>query len=166
MTELQPERSGNRRWLSDDDLRSAVRLLAFFGLLGYGFAIVMFLGEGTPGAWQRTPFILPGAPFGTYAENTQLLLLTMGAGFGLLFVGSILAFRWQRMAAGTLIAGGAVHLFSWILMLRDTTRPHDNGPIVWLILFVLPPFALAYLLLITSGRGPVRPAASGSAGGA
>ena len=166
MTELQPERSGNRRWLSDDDLRSAVRALAFFGLLGFGFAMVMFLGEGTPGAWQRMPFIVPGAPFGTYAQNTQLFILTLGAGFGLLFVGAILAFRWQRLAAETLIAGGAIHLFLWILMLLDTTRPHDSGPIVWLILFVLAPFALACLLLISSGRGPVRPAASGSAGGA
>jgi hypothetical protein len=165
MTTLLPELEENRRWRRDDSLRWAVRALAFFGLLGIGFTLLLFLGEGTPGGWQRMPFVSPGAPFGTYAQNTQLGILTLAAGFGLLFVGAILAFRWQRMAAGTLIAGGAVHLFLWILMLRDTTRPHDNGPIVMPILFILVPFALASLLLVISRPRAVRPAASGSVGG-
>jgi len=167
MTELQPKRRSNRRSRRDDYLRWAVRALASFGLLVNGFA-VLSLGIGGEGATlQSLPFVSPGAPFGTYAQNTQLGILTLAAGFGLLFVGAILAFRWQRLAAGALIGGGAVHLFlsAISLFLPDTTRPHDNGPIVMPILFVLAPFALASLLLVTSRRWAVRPAASGSVGG-
>jgi FtsH-binding integral membrane protein len=165
MAELLPELEENRRWRRDDYLKWAVRALAFFSLLVVGFTLLLFLGEGTPGGWQRMPFVSPGAPFGTYAENTQLGILTLAAGFGLLFVGAILAFRWQRIAAGTLTAAGAVYLFLSVIGLLDTTRPHDNGPIVMPTLFVLVPLSLAGLLLGNSRRRAVQPAASGSVGG-
>jgi hypothetical protein len=61
--------------------------------------------------------------------------------------------------------GGAVHLFLLRIQQLDTARPHDNVLVVMPILFVLPPFALAGLLLVISRRRAIRPAASGSARG-
>jgi hypothetical protein len=163
MTRFLPSLRVNRRLRHDDYIRWTMGALASAGVLVNGFGLLSILAG--PHGLQRLPFVSPGAPFGTYAQDTQLGILTLAAGFALLFVGAALAFRSQRMAARTLIAGGVVHLFLLRIQQLDTTQPHDNGFIVFPILFVLAPFALASLLLVISRRGAVRPGACGSVGG-
>jgi hypothetical protein len=163
MTRLLPNLHDSPRLRRDDYVGWAMGAMAFTGLLFNGFALLSVFGGG-PNR-QDLPFVLPGAPFGSYAQNTQLGILALAGGFALLLAGAILAFRWQRIAARTLIAGGAVHLFLLRIQQLDPTRPHDHGLIVMTIVFAVAPFALASLLLVVSRRKVVGPAASGSVEG-
>jgi hypothetical protein len=95
--------------------------------------------------------VLPGAPFGTYAQNTQLGVFTLGAGFALALVGAGLAFRWERLAAKLLIAAGVVQGCLWAIASQDTTRPDGlKGVGMSVLVFVLPPLVTASLLLVHS----------------
>ena len=98
-------------------IRVMAKLLAGIMILIYGFALVSIL-EGGP-SHTPLPFVLEGAPFGTYAQSTQLGLLTMGAGWVLSLVGAILLFWWERTAAGILIAASIVQTFLWGIWLLN-----------------------------------------------
>jgi len=126
-------------------IRVIARILAGIMILIYGFALVSIL-EGGP-SHNPLPFVLEGAPFGTYEQNTQLGLLTGGAGWGLSLVGAILLFWWERTAAGILIAASIVQTFLWGVYLLNHAMP-TNSLRGQLVAFVLPPFVTAILLLI------------------
>ena len=81
-------------------IKVMARILAGIMILIYGFALVSIAGE----LRNPLPFVLAGAPFGTYSQSTQLGLLTLSAGWGLSLVGATLLFWWERTAAGFLIA--------------------------------------------------------------
>src|ERR1039457_689256 len=110
-------------------IRVMARILAGIMILIYGFALVSIL-EGGPSAHNPLPFVLEGAPFGTYEQSTQLGILTVGVGWGLSLVGAILLFWWERTAAGILIAASIVQTFLWGIWLLNhvslLTRP---GPL-------------------------------------
>jgi hypothetical protein len=130
-------------------------VLAGVLVLVFGFTLWMFFTEGQRPA-SAHPSVLPGAPFGTYAQNTQLGLSTMAVGWGLAAVGAVLAFRWRRLAAYLLIASSVIQAFLFVLWFNDPTRPPEKpwGP---LFVFVLPPVVLAALLLRAKRRGASRP---------
>jgi len=132
-------------------IRWTARSLAALGILFCGFALLSFIVEGGRSSHKPLPFVLEGSPFGTYAQSTQLGTLTLGAGFVLSFVGAILAFWWERTAAGILIAGSVVQASLWAISLPDRTAPFYSH---WdqLTLFALPPFVTAILLLVISRR--------------
>ena len=125
-----------------------VRFLAAAGVLVCGFALAaLFAGASA----AQLPVVLPGAPFGTYAQNTQLGVFTLGAGFALAFVGAALAFRWERLAAKLLIAAAVVQGCLWLVALQDTTRPDGlKGVVMSILIFALPPLVTGLLLLVHS----------------
>jgi hypothetical protein len=136
----------------------ATRVLAAIGILVCGFATVSLF---TVGGRQPMPFVSKGALLGTYAQSTQLGIFTLGAGFALSLVGAFLAFRWRRVAAGVLIAGGLVQTLLWAVWSFDRTRPPgDHGILMSLLVFAAPPFITAVLLLGNGSRrlGPARAA--------
>jgi hypothetical protein len=124
-------------------IRVMARILAGIMILIYGFALVSILEEGH----NPLPFVLEGAPFGTYRQSTQLGILTLGAGWGLSLVGAILLFWWERTAAGILIAASIVQTFLWGIWLLNHAMP-TNSLRGHMVAFVLPPFVTAILLLI------------------
>src|ERR1039458_1344334 len=125
-------------------IRVIARILAGIMILIYGFALVSIVGGG---GHKPLPFVLEGAPFGTYAQNTQLGLLTMGAGWVLSWVGAILLFWRERTAAGILIAASIVQTFLWGIWLLNHAMPTDSLQ-GHMVVFILPPFITAILLLI------------------
>jgi apolipoprotein N-acyltransferase len=126
----------------------AAHSLAAIGIVLCGFALADLLLEG---GHRPLPFVLEGSPFGTYAASTQLGLLTFAAGLALSLVGAILAFWWKSVAARFLIAGGAIQTFIWAIWSQDSTRPSgDMGAWISLLIFALPPFVLALLLVLIS----------------
>jgi hypothetical protein len=127
------------------------RLLAAGGIVVCGFAVFDIVVE----RHSSLPFVVPGAPFGTYAQSTQVGIFTLGSAFALAFVGAVLAFRWESLAAKLLIAGAAVQIFLCAVSSRDTTRPDGlKGVLMSLLIFALPPLVTASLLLVHS-RGSV-----------
>jgi hypothetical protein len=133
-------------------IRVMARILAGIMILIYGFALLSILGGGHN--HNTLPFVLEGAPFGTYEQSTQLGILTLVAGWGLSLVGAILLFWWERTAAGILIAASLVQTFLWAIWLLNHAMPTDSlrGQLVG---FVLPPSVTAILLLIRL-RNPLR----------
>jgi len=82
-------------------------------------------------------------------------MLTFAAGLALSLVGAILAFRWKPTAAKILIAGGIVQTVLWAVWSEDSTRPSgDMGTWISLLIFALPPFVIAVLLVLIS-RNPL-----------
>jgi hypothetical protein len=143
-------------------IRWTARSLAAIGVPFCGFCVGGVFIDAYFGPVRRPmPFVLEGAPFGTHAQSTHLGILTLGAGFVLSFVGVILAFRWEAIAARILLASGVVQTFLWAMWLRDRTAPSYSH---WdqLTLSALPPFVIAILLLVIS-RSPSQ--TQGSAGG-
>lgn len=127
-------------------IRVMARILAGIMIPIYGFALVSIL-EGGPRAHNPLPFVLEGAPLGTYEQNTQLGILTLGAGWGLSLVGAIPLFWWERRAAGILIAASIVQTFLWGVWLLNHAMP-TNSLRGHMVTFVLPLFVTAILLLI------------------
>ena len=131
-------------------IRVVTRILAVIMILIYGFALVSII-EGGPSTKRpdapAMPFVLEGAPFGTYEHTTQLGILTLGAGWGLSLVGAILLFWWERTAAGILIAASIVQTFLGGAWLLNHAMP-TNSLLGQLVVSVLPPFVTAILLLI------------------
>ncbi len=130
-------------------VRSVARCLAALGILVGVFALLNFISPGRRSPHKPLPFVLEGSPFGTHAQSTRLGLLTFGAGIVLSSVGSILAFWWERTAAGILIAGSIVQTFLWGIWLLNRAMPARS---LWgqLITFIVPPFLTAILLLVIS----------------
>ena len=130
-------------------VKVVARILAVIMILTYGFALLCMKYEGTPPAPNAPvmPFVLKGAPFGTFEHNTGLGLLTVMVGWGLSLVGAVLLFWWERTAAGVLIAASIVQTFLWGIWLLNHAMPAGSlrGQ---LVTFVLPPFVTAILLLI------------------
>ena len=131
-------------------IRVVTMILAVIMILFYGVALVSII-EGGPSANRpdapAMPFVLEGAPFGTYSQSTQLGLLTLSAGWGLSLVGAILLFWWERTAAGILIAASIVQTFLCGIWLLSHAMPTKS---LWgdMVVFILPPFVTAILLLI------------------
>ena len=109
----------------------------------YGFAL-MYRG---PSHHPPLPFVLEGAPFGTYENGTQLGLLTLGAGCGFSLLGAILLFWWERTAAGILIGASIVQTFLWGIWFLNHAMPTKS---LWvqMVVVVLPPSVTAILLLL------------------
>jgi hypothetical protein len=130
-------------------IRSVARCSAALGILVCVFVLLGFIFEGGRSPHKPLPFVLNGSPFGTYAQSTQLGLLTLGAGIVLSFAGAILAFWWERAAAGILIAGSVLQTFLWGMWLLHRAMPARS---LWsqLITFIVPPFLTAILLLVIS----------------
>ncbi|MBI2952842.1 MAG: hypothetical protein HYY30_00895 [Chloroflexi bacterium] len=129
------------RWLA--------RILSLLGALLSAFIILGLIGElrGVP-----MPFVLDGAPFGTYAQPTQLSLLTFGVANTLFLLGAILAFRSEAAAGGILLFAGIAQIFLWFVHLLDPTFPRGNLA-AGLALAVLPPLIIGGLFL-TVARAP------------
>ena len=101
-------------------------------------------------AWTfRYPLVLPGAPAGTYAQPTLVMLLGVLANGLLVAVAGVLAFRRPGVAGLLFVAAGGQTLAS-VLRSRaqDPTFPPGNicGAIVAV---ALPSLALGALLLAT-----------------
>ena len=126
-------------------IRVIARILAGIMILIYGFALVSIL-EGGP-SHNPVPFVLEGAPFGTFEHNTGLGLLTVIVGWSLSLVGAILLFWWERTAAGILIAASIVQTSLWGIWLLNHAMP-TNSLRGQMFVFALPPFVTAILLLI------------------
>ena len=101
-------------------IRVMARILAGIMILIYGFALVSIL----EGGHNPLPFVLEGAPFGTYRQSTQLGILTLGAGWGLSLVGAILLFWWERTAAMQM---DIFSLISSTVLLGDRTSTTSSG---------------------------------------
>jgi len=123
--------------------RWTARGLAVIGAL---LSIFIIMNVVTELRALQLPFVLDGAPFGTYEQTTQLNLLTFGAAEALFLVGAILAFRWEATAARILLVTGVVQLFLLTPHWSDPTFPRAN--LVWgLAIGVLPPLIIGGLLL-------------------
>jgi hypothetical protein len=133
-------------------IRVMARILAGIMILIYGFCLVSIIAGGP--VHNPLPFVLEGAPFGTFEHNTQLGLLTLGAGWGLSLVGAILLFWRERTAAGILIAASIVQIFLCGVGLLNHAMPTDS---LWggMVVFVLPPTVTAILLIVRL-RNPLR----------
>ncbi len=131
-------------------LKLMARILAGIMILIYAFALMSIIFEG---GHKTLPFVLEGSPFGTYAQSTQLGILTLGAGWFLSLIGAILLFWWERTAAGILIAASIVQFFLWGVWLLNHAMP-SNSLRGHMVTFILPPFVTAILLLI---RSRIRP---------
>jgi len=127
-------------------IQRTVRLFAALGVLIGGFFFLLFLGEG---GHKPLPWVLPGVPFGTFDQSTQLGLLTLGVGIALWFAGAVLALlpsRWGRTAASVLIAGGVVSAFLQAVWLQSGTFSSRNI-LMGVSISVLLPLATAALIL-------------------
>jgi len=127
-------------------LRWTARVLAAIEILVGAFVLA---GIFVPQGHAPLPFVSPGAPFGTYAQSTQMGIFTMVAGFALALVGGVLAFRWERWAARVFIASGAVEAFLLAMWLPDRTAP-PGSHLTGFLVGVLPPLVVATLLLVVS----------------
>lgn len=109
--------------------RRIALILAAAAIVFYTFALWLFFTEG-----QRP------------AQPLPLGLLTFAAGLGLAVIGAVLALRWRRLAAWSLIAAGVIQALLAVVALNDPTRPPGA---TWgsLVFFTLPPFVIAALLL-------------------
>ncbi len=134
----------NRRAAHIRYIRWTARSLAGIMILIYAFSLLSIILEG---GHKPRPFVLEGSPFGTYAQSTQLGILTLGAGWFLSLVGAIFLFWWERTAAGILIVASIVQIFLWGVWLLNHAMP-TNSLRGHMIAFILPPFVTAVLLLI------------------
>jgi hypothetical protein len=130
----------------DTDIKMMARIIAVIMILLYGFGFLCLKYEGTPPGPNTPvmPFVLEGAPFGTYEHITGLSFVTLMVGFGLSMVGAVLLFWWERTAAGILIAASIVQTFLQGMLLEGRLWL-GMGP---LFTFALPPLITAILLLI------------------
>lgn len=121
---------------------TTAQILAAVGILITGAVLLSLAGDVGDGI---RPFTLPGAPFGTYAQPTQLGLLGLAISLGALFAGSVLAFARPRSASASLVAGSLVMMILWAVW-WPSWPPGDVARWVPLILFVAPPLATAAML--------------------
>ncbi len=129
---------------------TAMRLLTrILAVLGGLLSILIILGVVGELRGLQQPFVLDEAPFGTYAQPTQLSLLTFGAAEALFLVGAALTFRWEAAAARILLLAGGVQIVGLIPRLLDSTFPRMNI-VQALVLAVLPPLIIGGLLLVSN----------------
>ena len=73
------------------------------------------------------PLVLPGQPFGSYAQPTDLMLLEMVAVGLVVVVAALLAFRHPRPAGLLFLAAGVVDLLGSLRQYHDPTTPPGNA---------------------------------------
>lgn len=92
-------------------------------VLGLGFAIGMGLELWT----SNLPFVVPDAPLGTYAQMTQLGLLLDVFTWGLIALGSALAFRRPGLGGLFLVITGLLAVLDQLRDgLQDPSLPRAN----------------------------------------
>jgi hypothetical protein len=139
--------------------RLALGLAALGGLTG--------LAGMAPAVWEawtfRYPLVLPGAPAGTYAQPTLVMMLGVLANGLLLAAAGLLAFRRPGVAGLLFVAAGGQVLWS-VLRSRaqDPTFPPGNVGAA-IVAAALPALVAGALLLATwwAGRRHGRPSGPG-----
>ena len=92
-------------------------------VLGLGFVVGMGLELWT----SNLPFVVPDAPLGTYAQMTQLGLLLDVLTWGLIALGSVLAFRRPGLGGLFLVITGCLAVLDQIRDgLQDLSLPRAN----------------------------------------
>ena len=104
------------RWL-------ARGLAAITIVLGLGFVVGMGLE-----LWNSNlPFVVPDAPLGTYAQMTQLGLMLDMFTWGLIAIGSVLAFRRPRVGGLFLVITGFLAVLDQVRDgVQDSSLPRAN----------------------------------------
>ena len=102
-------------------------------LIGVGFGAGMLLELLT----FSLPFVVPGAPLGTYAQMTQLGLFVGIVSFALTAVGSVLAFRRPAIGGLVLVLVGSFGLLEATFKQDPTLPPSSLAFGVLLNLLVL-----------------------------
>jgi hypothetical protein len=112
--------------------------------LGLGFAAGMLLES-----WMSPlPFVRPEAPLGTYADMTRLGLLVGAFTFGLVALGSALAFRRPGLGGLILVVAGVWGVLDSLrTLVQDPTLPMGSFVVGLLINLLL--LAVGALLLGT-----------------
>jgi hypothetical protein len=92
------------------------------------------------------PLVLPGQPFGSYAQPTLLTLLEMVAVGPAVVVAALLAVRHPRPAGLLFLAAGVVDLLGSLRQYQDSTTPPGNATF-GVVVAGVPPLAVGALLL-------------------
>ncbi len=130
-------------------LRTLARIIALAYVVIGSFALLSIF---TPQAHRTNaplPLVLPGAPFGTYAQSTSLGIGTLIAGFVVGVLGGFLTFLRERLAGWIFLASGALQAFLFAMWLPDRTAPPESH-LMGLLVAVLPPIVAGTLLILVS----------------
>jgi hypothetical protein len=120
------------------------------GLAVVGLLVGLALGFGAVVEWWQTdyPLVRPGAPFGSYTQPTNLMLLEMVVGALVLAAEALLAFRHPRPAGLLFVAAGTLNLLGSLRQYQDPTIPPDNATF-GLVAIALPSLVVGAVLLAT-----------------
>ncbi|MHB1413681.1 MAG: DUF7670 domain-containing protein [Chloroflexota bacterium] len=143
---------GVGRSASSTRARTSIRWLArILAVLGALLFATMIFGQVFELRESPMPFVLDGAPLGTYAQPTQLMLLTYIAANVLFLVGAVLVFPWEATAARVLLAAGVIQILLLAKQFLDSTFPRGNL-VIAMVIAVLPPLVIGGLLLAINRR--------------